>query len=323
MRRREFIALIGGGLVAWPLAARSQSRLKTIGFLGPASPSAWSQWTSAFVARLRELGWMEGRTVAIEYRWAEGRSERFAEIAREFVHRNVDVIVTSGTAVQAIKQVTSTIPIVFAVAVDPVGGGLVSSLARPGGNATGFSIQAPDAVGKRLELLREILPGLKRIAVLANVGYPAAALEATRVEQVARALGMDVTKLEIRRVEDIAAAFAMLRPGVDALYVVVEPLVITNAVRINTLSLAARLPSVCGTREYVTSGGLLAYGPNFPDLFQRAGDYVDKILRGAKPADLPIQQPTKFDLIINVITAKALGIDIPPTLLARADEVIE
>ena len=274
--------------------------------------------------RLRELGWIEGRTVAIEYRWAEGRSERFAEIAAEFVRLKVDVIVTAGTAaVVAAKQATSVIPIVFAAAGDPVGTGLVASLARPGGNVTGLSNQSADLAGKRLELLREVVPGLRRLAIMANVGNPIGVLEMGEVQAAARTLGLEVVTLEIRRAEDIAPAFEALKGRADALYVVTDPLVNTNRIRINTLALGARLPTMHGIREYVEAGGLMSYGPNFPDLFRRAADYVDKILRGAKPADIPVEQPTKFDLVINLTTAKALGLDVPPTLLARADEVIE
>ena len=326
MRRRRFITLLGGAAAAWPLAARAQQpgKLPTIGFLGATTPSAGSQWVAAFVQRLRELGWIEGRTVAIEYRWAEGRTERSAEIAAEFVRLKVDVIVTSGTApVIAVKQATSIIPIVFAAAGDPVGTGLVASLARPGGNITGLSIQAADLAGKRLELLREIVPGLRRLAVLANVGNPAAVLEMGEVQAAARTLGLEVVTLEIRRAEDIAPAFETLKGRADALYVCADALVNTNRIRINTLALGARLPTMHRSREYVEAGGLMSYGPNFPDLFRRAADYVDKILRGAKPGDIPVEQPTKFDLVINLITAKALGVTIPPTLLARADEVIE
>ena len=283
-----------------------------------------SQWTAAFVQRLRELGWIEGRTVAIEYRWAEGRSERFAEIAAEFVRLKVDVIVTTwNRAVLAAKQATSVIPIVFALAGDPVGSGLVASLARPGGNVTGLSVQQTDLAGKRLELLREVVPGLRRLAIMANVGYPDAVLEMGEVQAAARTLGLEVVTLEIRRAEDIAPAFEALKGRADALYVCTDALVNTNRIRINTLALGARLPTMHGIREYVEAGGLMSYGANFPDLFRRAADYVDKILRGAKPADIPVEQPTKFDLVINLTTAKALGLDVPPTLLARADEVIE
>jgi ABC-type uncharacterized transport system substrate-binding protein len=324
MKRREFIGLIGGA-AAWPVVARAQqaAKLPTIGFLGASTPPAMSPWTAAFVQRLRELGWIEGRTVAIEYRWAEGRSERYAEIATELVRLKVDVIVTAGGAVVAVKQATSVIPIVFAVVNDPVGSGLVASLARPGGNVTGLSLQSSDLAGKRLELLREVVPGLRRLAIMADAGYPAAALEMGEVQATARTLGLDVVTFEIRRAEDIAPAFEAFTGRAEALYVVSDPLVGTHRIRNNTLALGARLPTMHGNREHVEAGGLMSYGPNFPDLYRRAADYLDKILRGAKPADLPVEQPTKFDLVINLKTAKALGLGISPTLLARADEVIE
>jgi putative ABC transport system substrate-binding protein len=324
-RRREFITLLGGTAATWPLAARAQqsAKLPTIGFLGGTTASTMRQWTAAFVQRLRELGWIEGRTVAIEFRWAEGRSERYAEIAAEFVRLKVHVIVTVGAAVVAAKQATSVIPIVFAVANDPVGIGLVASLARPGGNVTGLSLQTTDAAGKRLELLREVLPGLRHLAILANVGYPAAVLDMREVQATARTLGFEVATLEIRRAEDIAPAFETLKGGTDALYICTDPLVNTHRIRINTLALAARLPTMHIVREYVEAGGLMSYGPNYPDLFRRAGDFVDKILRGAKPSDLPVEQPTKFDLVINLTIAKALGLTIPEAFLLRADEVIE
>ena len=323
IKRRGFITLLGGAAAAWPLAARAQQPAKTIGLLGAATPATWSLFIAAFVRRLRELGWIEGRTIAIEYRWAEGRGERFAEIAAEFVRLKVDVIVTAGGAVLAAKQATSLIPIVFAVAADPVGGGLVASLVQPGGNVTGLSTQFTDLAGKRLELLREIVPSLRQLAIMANAGYPAGVLEMAEVQAAARTLGLEVTTLEIRRAEDIAPAFEALKGRAKALYVCSDPLTTTNRVRINTLALAARLPMMYGVREYVEVGGLMSYGPNFQDMWRHAGDLVDKILRGAKPAEIPVEQPTKFDLVINLTTAKALGLDVPPTLLARADEVIE
>jgi putative ABC transport system substrate-binding protein len=325
MRRRDFITLLGGAAAAWPLAARAQQpgQLPTIGFLGASTPANWSAWTAAFLQRLRELGWIEGRTVAIEYRWAEGRSERYTEIAAEFARLKVDVIVTVGSAVVATKQVTSVIPIVFAIAVDPLATGLVASLARPGGNVTGLSIQSTDLVGKRLELFREVLPGLRRLVIMANVDYPAAVLEMGEVQATVRKLGLEVEVLEIRRAEDIMPAFGALKSGAQALYVCPDALVNANHARINTLALGARLPTIYPDRTFLQSGGLMSYGPNNADLFRRAADYIDKILRGAKPGDLPVEQPTKFDLVINLTTAKALGLEIPPTLLARADEVIE
>jgi putative tryptophan/tyrosine transport system substrate-binding protein len=325
VNRRDFITLIGGA-AAWPLAARAQqsSKLPTIGFLGPNTATVMSQWVNAFVQRLRELGWIEGRTVAIEYRFAEGGEERFAEIAAEFVRLKVDIILTHNTPpVLAALQVTSVIPIVFAAAGDPVGTGVVASLARPGGNVTGLSSQHTDTVGKRLELLREVVPSLRRLAIMGNVGGPAVVLDMREVQAAARTLGLEVITSEIRRGEDIVPAFEALNGRADALYVCIDPLVGTHRIRINTLALAARLPTMHAFREYVEAGGLMSYGPNVPDLWRRAADYVDKILRGTKPADIPIEQPRKFDLVINLTTAKALGLKIPEGFLLRADELIE
>jgi len=324
-KRREFITLLGGAAAAWPLAARAQqAKLPTIGFLGAGTASAMSQWTAAFVHRLRELGWVEDRTIAIQYRWAEGRTERLAEIAAEFVRLKVDVIVTNSAApVVAAKQATSVIPIIIASAADPVGTGLVASLARPGGNVTGLSVQMTDLAGKRLELLREVVPGLRRLAIMVNSGASAASLEMDEAQAAAKMLGLDIAAFEIRRAEDIAPAFEALKGRAEALYVVADPLITSNRLRINILALGAHLPTMHSFREHVEAGGLMSYGANFPDLFRRAAEFVDKILRGTKPADIPVEQPTKFDLVINLTTAKALGIDVPATLLARADEVIE
>ena len=325
LKRREFITLLCGAAVAWPLAARAQQpgRLPTIGFLGASTSSNWSHWTAAFVQRLRELGWIEGRTVAIEYRWAEGRSERFTAIAAEFVRLKVDVILSVGSAAAVAKQATSTIPIVFALAADPVGSGLVASLARPGGNLTGLSILSSELAGKRIELLREVLPGLRRLAIIGNIGSVSSVLEIAEAQAAARKLGLDVDVLEIRSAEEIAPAFGSLKSDVQALYVCPDPLVNANHARINTLALGARLPTIQPFRDYLGAGGFMSYGANNADLFRRAGDYVDKILRGAKPGDLPVEQPTKFDLVINLTTAKALGLTIPELFLLRADEVIE
>src|SRR5262245_26041769 len=323
MRRREFIYLISSA-AAWPLATRAQpAKLPIIGFLGAGTSSAFGQWTAALVARLRELGWIEGRTVAIEYRWAEGRTERFREIATEFVQLKVDVIVTTGSAVPATMQVTSTIPIVFAIAVDPIGSRMVASVARPGGNVTGVSMQASELASKRIELLRDVLPNLSRLAVIANVGSRGAVLELAEVRAVARKFNIDIEALEIRRAEDIAPAFGALKSGAQALYVCPDALVNANYVRINTFALAARLPTMHAFRDFVGMGGLMSYGANNADLFRRAGDIVDKILKGAKPADLPVEQPTKFELVLNLTTAKALGLTIPEAFLLRADELIE
>jgi putative tryptophan/tyrosine transport system substrate-binding protein len=326
VKRREFIALLGGAAAGWPFAASAQqaAKLPTIGFLDQSTRSATSEWVAAFVQRLRELGWIENRTVAIVYRWVEGREDRFTQVADEFVRLKVDVIVTSGTPeVLAAKQATSVIPIVFATAGDPVGNGLVASLARPGGNVTGLSLQSNDIAGKRLELLREVVPGLHRLAIMPNVGLPSAEMEMGGAQTAARTLGLEVVPAEIRRAEDIAPAFEGLKSRADALYVVGDALVITHRIRINTLALAARLPTIYYFREYVEVGGLMSYGPNIPDLFRRAADYVDKILRGAKAGEIPVEQATKFDLVINLTTAKALGLAIPESFLLRADEVIE
>jgi ABC-type uncharacterized transport system substrate-binding protein len=325
-RRREFIRLLGGAAAAWPLAARAQQagKLPTIGYLGSGTPLTDSQWVAAFVQRLRELGWVDGRNVAIEVRWAEGRSERFAEIAAEFVRLKVDVILTHNTPpVLAAKQATSVIPIVFASAGDPVGTGLVASLARPGGNVTGLSSQASDTSAKRLELLREVVPNLRGLAIMGNVGNPLSVLEMDEVQAGARTLGLEVATLDIRRADDIGPAFDALKGRAEALYLCGDPLVTTNRVRINTLALGARLPTVSVFRQYVEAGGLMSYGPNFADMFRRAADLVDKILRGAKPAEIPVEQATKFDLIINLTTAKVLGLTIPESFLLRADEVIQ
>lgn len=323
MRRREFTALFAGAL-AWPMATRAQpAKLPTIGFLGAGGQAAWTHWTASFVQRLNELGWIQGRTVTIEYRWAEGRTERFREIATEFVRLKVDVVVTVGSAVPALKDATSTIPIVFAVAVDPVGSGMVASLARPGGNVTGVSIQETELAGKRIELLREIFPGLRRMAVIANVGYQASVLEVTEVRQVTRKFGLDLELLEIRRAEDIGPAFDALGNQTQALYVCSSALFNANIARINSRALGARLPTINALREYVEAGGFMSYGTDNRELFRRAAEIVDKILKGAKPADLPVEQPTKFYLVINLTTAKSLGLVIPETFLLRANEVIE
>jgi putative ABC transport system substrate-binding protein len=324
MRRRDFIMLFGAA-AAWPLAARAQpaGRLPTIGFLGASTPSAWSQWTAAFVQRLRELGWTEGRTVAIEYRWAGGRSERYADIAAEFVRLKVDVILSVGSAVAATKQATSTIPIVFAIAVDPVGTGMVASLARPGGNVTGISVQSTELAGKRLEILREALPSLRRLAIIGDVGYAGSVLEISEVQAAAGKFGLDIDVLEIRRPADIAPAFQALKGGAQALYMCPGALVNANFARINTFAMGARLPAFHASRDFLEAGGFMSYGSNYADQFRHAADLVDKILKGAKPADLPVEQPTKFELVINLTTVKALGLTIPETFLARADEVIE
>ena len=325
MKRREFITLLGGAAAAWPLAARAQQpKAATIGLLGTGSAAAQSQWTAAFVQRMRELGWVEGRNFALEYRWAGGSTERLSELANELVRLKVDVIVSHNTpGPLAAKQATSTIPIVFATAGDPVGTGIVASLAQPGGNVTGLSSQTPDVAGKRLELLRQMVPGLHRLAVLADTDNPFVKLDVSQLRQAGVGLGVEVATFEMRRGEEIDPAFEALKGRAQALYVPATPVALVNRVRINTLALAAHVPTMLGVREYVEAGGLMSYGPNWPHMWGRAADFVDKILRGAKPADVPVEQPTKFDLVLNRTTAKALGLMVPDKLLALADEVIE
>jgi putative ABC transport system substrate-binding protein len=284
---------------------------------------AWTHWTAAFVRRLGELGWIDGRNVTIEYRWAEGRAERYVEVATEFVRLKVDVIVTGGSAIPAAMQATSTIPIVFALAIDPITEGIITNLARPGGNVTGLSVMSSETASKRLTILSEVIPGLRRLAVLGNVGHAGAVDEMREVQTAAKALGVEIDKLEIRRAEDIATAFERLTSGAQALYVCPDPLVNANRNRIGILALGLRLPTMFGFREYVDPAGLMSYGPNIPDLFRRAGEYVDKILRAAKAGELPVEQPTKFDLVVNLTVAKALGLKLPESFLLRADEVIE
>jgi len=325
MKRREFITLLGGAAAAWPLAARAQQmRLPTIGLLGGATASSQAKWTAAFVERLRELGWVEGQTVAIVYRWVEGRFERSPAIIAEFVRLKVDVIVTHATPnVVAAKQVTSVIPIVFPSAGDPVGTGLVTDLARPGGNVTGLSVQSAELAQKLVQLLRELLPNLGRLAILYHIGNPVTARQTDAVKAAAGRFALDFAIAEVRRAEDIAPAIEALEGRADALIVPSEPLYNTNRIQISSWALRARLPTIHFDRMYVETGGLISYGPDWPSRWRRAAEFVDKILRGAKPAHIPVEQLTTFELVINLKTAKALGVNVPPSLLARADEVIE
>ena len=306
-------------------AARAQQKAKQplIGVLGVATALAWKPSIAAFVQRLSDLGWVEGRNVNIEYRWAEGNSERFAELAASLVHLNVDVIVTAGGAVVPAKQATAAIPIIFAVASDPIGTGLVASLAHPGGNVTGLSVQAPDLAGKRVELLRELVPNLRRLAIMANQGYAAAAREMSEVQAAARTLDLETKLFEIHQSNDISAVIEALKGNTDALYVCIDPLTDTNQIMIAKSTTAARIPTMPGFRDGVRAGSLIFYGPNIVELFRRAADLVDKVLRGTKPADIPVEQPTKYELVINLKTAKALAITVPQTMLVAADEVIE
>jgi putative ABC transport system substrate-binding protein len=325
MKRRDFILLVGGFASVRPVAAKAQQpATPVIGFLGPTTEAIDGLRVAAFVERLRELGWTDGHNMKIEYRWADGRPERFDVLAAELDKLKVNIIVTWGTAtVIAVKRATSAIPIVFTIVSDPVGSGLVASLARPGGHLTGLSTQHIEAAGKRLELLREVVPNLRRLAVMANIGNPASVLEMREIEATARALGLAVVNFEFRRAEEIASGFAGLQGRADALFVAPDAIINTNRDRINALALEARLPTMHGFRDPVAGGALMSYGPNYTDLVRRCADFVDKILRGAKPADIPVEQPTRFDLVINLKTAKALALTVPPAILARADEVIE
>jgi putative tryptophan/tyrosine transport system substrate-binding protein len=333
MKRREFIMVLGGAAAGWPLSARAQQpTMPVIGFLYPGPPEAIAKFVTgfrkglgaAFVQRLRELGWVEGQTVAIEYRWVEGRFERSPAIIAEFVQLKVDVIVTHSTLnVLAAKQATSVIPVVFASAGDPVGNALVDSLARPGGNVTGLSVQSSVLARKLVELLFDLLPNLRRLAILHLVGNPVAELQTEAVKAVAGRFGLDVAPVEIRRADDIAPAIEALEGRSDALIVPSEPFYNTNRIQINSLALRARLPTIHFDRLYVETGGLMSYGPNWTSMWRRTAELVDKILRGANPADIAVEQPTTFNLVINLKTAKVLGVAVPWTLLAQAHEVIE
>ncbi len=322
MRRRQFLAGIGG-VAASSLTARAQqtTKLPVVGFMGAATPSAWAPWTTAFVRRFDELGWVDGKTVKIEYRWAEGSEQRYAEIATELVNLDAKVLVTVGG--DAAKKATSKTPVVVALMSDPVGTGLVSSLARPGGNITGMSIQSTDLAGKRIELLKEAVPAIRNLGILAYVDYAGTMLDVGAIHAASKSFGLEVVTVPIHRASDIEPAFASLDPQTQAIYVPPNLLVNTNRILINELAQRRRLPTMFGFREYVDSGGLMSYGPNTPHLFRRAADYVDKILRGAKPNDLPVEQPTEFDLIVNLKVAKLIGLEFSPSFLARADGVIE
>jgi putative tryptophan/tyrosine transport system substrate-binding protein len=324
VRRREFVSLLGGAAVAYPLAVRAQpsDQLRRVAVLGD-SPSTWKVWIAGFAERLRELGWIEDRTIAIEYRWSEGRPERVAEATTEFVQRKPDVIVTYGGAALVLKGATASIPIVFAIAIDPLGAGLVQNLSRPGGNITGLSLQQTESSGRRLEVLRDVVPGLHRLAIMFDGGYSSSVGENEAVQAMAHKLGLEAAPYEIRRPEDISPIFDALKRQVDALYVVGNALTESNVGQIVTLALGAKLPTSLTSANSVRAGGLMSYGPDYPAIFRRAADYVDRILRGTKLGDLPVEQPTKFDLVINLKTARALGLTIPHNLLVLADEVIE
>ena len=327
IRRRDVLTLLVGAAAAWPVVAQAQPQpgnRPVIGFLGASTSTAALEWKAAFAKRLGELGWIDGRNVTVEYRWADGRTDRFDEMAAEFVRLKVNAIVTWGTATAvAAKRATSAIPIVFTIVGDPVGSGQVEGLARPGGNATGLSTQHADTAGKRLSLLSDIVPGLRRVTVMANTGNTGSMLELQEALKAAPTLGLEIFQVKVTKGSDIPASITALRGKVDALYVTADALFNTNRDLINTLALESRLPTMHGVRELAASGGLVSYAPNYPDLFRRAGDYVDKVLRGVRPSDIPVEQPTKFDLVLNMKTAKALGLTIPSKLLFTADEVVE
>ena len=327
MRRRNFIAGLASTTAAWPFAARAQQtgKVRVIGFLSPGSETSSVSVISDFLDDLAELGWIEGKNVVVERRYAENRVERLPELAAELVRLNVDVIVAGGTlGPLAAKRATSTIPIVMTTAGDPLATGLVATLARPGGNVTGMSLMAPDLGGKRLELLKELLPRLARVAVLWDAANPSAAIVFKETQGAGRTLGIEVQSLEVRGPDDLDGAFeAARKQRPDAMITAEDPLTFSYRKRIADFATRQQLPSLSELREFAAAGGLISYGANRTDLSRRAAGYVHKILKGANPADLPVQQPTKFDLVINLTTAKALGLEIPPTLLARADEVIE
>jgi putative ABC transport system substrate-binding protein len=327
MQRREFITLLGGTAAAWPLATRAQMQRKMarIGYLGAGIRNVIPNPRDAFLQGLRDLGYVEGQNFLLVDRYAEGQQERLPELAVELVRLELDIIVapTSGSA-KAAKDATRTIPIVMAGSGDPVGLGLVASLARPGGNVTGPSMMNTEIVGKRMQLLKEVVPGLVRVAVLANSVNPIHAIFWRETEPAARELGLELQPVEARVPEHFEAAFAAATAGkAGALIAFDDALTYNYRTRVVALAAASRLPALYGYREFPDEGGLMSYGANLLSHYRHAAGYVDKILRGAKPGDIPVEQPTKFDLIVNLKAAKALGIQLPPTLLARADEVIE
>ena len=326
MGRRGFITLMAGAAIACSLAARAQrsEKMYRIGSL-TAGGLPVPELRPVFPDTLRDLGWVEGKNITIERRYAEDRLDRLPELAMELVRLKVDLIIASGTlAPLAAKHATSTIPIVMTTAGDPLGSGLVTNLARPGGNVTGLSLMVPDIGGKRLELLKELLPSASRVAVLWNAANPYPALVFKETERAAKTLDVQIQSIEVRAPDDFVGAFEIVkRDRPDALITVEDPLTIDYRRQIIDSAADFRLPAMHGVREFVQVGGLMSYGASIGDLVRRSAGYVDKILRGAKPGDLPVQQPTKFELLINLKTAKALGIAVPPSLLARADEVIE
>ena len=326
MKRREFITLLGGAAVVWPLAAGAQQAGKVyrMAFFS-AGELIQPKTRSIFVNGLRELGWIEGKNILFEGRFAKNRLERLPGLAAELVSLDVNVIVAFGTlAPLAAKRATTTIPIVMANAGDPLGTGLVASLARPGGNVTGLSLMAPDLGGKRLELLKELLPRLSSVAVVWNAANPYSARVFEETQRAAETLAIELQSLEVRSPDDFDGAFdTVRRKHTDALVAVEDPLTFSRLKQIAEFCADNRLPAVYGLREFAEAGGLMTYGASLGDLYRRAVGFVDKILRGAEPSDLPVEQPTKFELVVNLTTARALGLKIPETFLTRADDVIE
>jgi ABC-type uncharacterized transport system substrate-binding protein len=326
MRRRKFIAGLAGA-AAFSLAARAQqaAKIARLGLLSPFSPDDTGLWHQALLQGLRNLGWIDGRNISFEYRYAEGRNDRLPELVAELVRLKVDIIVTAVTNDTLVaKNAASGIPIVMAAAGDPVATGIVQSLARPGGNITGLSQMNPDLTGKRLELLKEIAPNISSVAALLNPDDPISVLGLNEIQLAARGLKIEVHSLQVRDTDDLEKALQdVARGNIDALAIMPNPVFVKNLKRIADFAIQNRIPSMFHLREFADVGGLVSYGADRTDLFRRAASFVDKILKGANPADLPIEQPTKFELAINLKTAKALGLTVPPTLLARADEVIE
>ena len=328
MNRRAFFAAVAGGLLAAPLGAGAQPARKTarLGYLSAGSSTGNPRLVEAFREGLRELGWAEGQNLVLEYRWADGRFDRLPDLAAELVRRTVDVIVASPTpAALAAKEATGTIPIVGLSLTDPVGLGIIASLARPGGNVTGLSYSVgPSIFGKDLELLREVVPQVQRVAVLSNPAGPAQPLTIRNIRVAAQALGLQLQLVEARGPGDFDGAFAaMTREHAGAVFVVTDPAFVAHRARLTDLAIRKRLPSIFTQREDAEAGGLMSYGPRLSDLYRRAATYVDRILKGARPADLPVEEPTKFELVINLKTAKILGLTIPQSLLLRADQAIE
>lgn len=324
MRRREFIAALGAA-ATWSLAARAQQKIPRVGFMGNSTAALEANLVGAFREGLRELGYEEGRNIGIEYRWADGQYERFPALVAELIAAKVDVIVTAGTpAALAVKKATATVPLVMVAVGDPVGTGLVPSLARPDGNLTGLSSVAPDLEGKRLELLREIVPSVSHIAVFFNSLNPFHVASMRQAQAAGKTLGIKVQQHDIRKSEDLDGAFAALRKErPDALLILADRVFLHNRQRMMDFTEEQRLPNVNAYKELVEAGGLISYGPSYEDMHKRAAIYVNKILKGAKPGNLPIEQPTKFTLVVNLKAAKALGISMPATVISRADEVIE